>query len=100
MGLPLGLHNFYLGYTKRGITNVLLFLAVLVLLVVGLVGAVIAGLFWLGVVLFTVAGLLYLALLVRQLAEVALIATGVLQPRNGVYKPRFFWPLSACARFF
>ena len=93
LGLPLGLHNFYLGYHGRGILTVLFTAAALVLLSVAAFFALLL-LFGQGsgvvLALFILAALLYYGIYIWQIIDVVRIITGDLKPKDGVYYQRFF----------
>ena len=93
VGLPLGLHYFYLGYTGRGVLTLGLLALAFVLGAIGLIG-VLNGLF-VGVgggalVALILSLVIVTGLLLQQLIDIVRIAINDLKPKNGEYNPRFF----------
>ncbi len=82
--LPLGLHNFYLGYYGRGALTVGLMVVGFYLLLLGVVGLFATSSSLTGI------GVLGLGMLIGgycwQLADLIRIATGSLQPKDGSYR--------------
>ena len=101
VGLPLGLHYFYLGYTGRGILTLALGIVAAVLITLGVVGAF--GAFFFDVsssalTLFIIGIILLGVLSLLQLIDIVRIAIGDLKPKNGEYNPRFFQTRPAAAK--
>ena len=87
----LGIHNFYLGYKKKGMTQLLLTLGGYL---VGIVGSIIAaigatgasaGMVLLGSIITTVGWLVVLGVVIWALIDFIKILTGDLKPANGDY---------------
>ncbi len=87
----LGIHNFYLGYKKKGMTQLLLTLGGYV---IGIVGGIIAaggasagsaGAALLGTIISTVGWIVVLAVAIWALIDFIKILTGDLKPADGDY---------------
>ncbi len=82
--IPLGLHNFYLGYYGRGALTIGLIVVGLYLLLLGTIGFLAAS------SSLTAVGVLGLGMLIGaycwQLVDLIRIATGSLQPKGGSYR--------------
>ncbi len=76
-----GVHNFYLGHKKKGMTQLLLSLGALVLYVVGIITAAIG----IGAILMLLSSLVWLAVWVWSIIDFVNILTGKLTPADGDY---------------